>query len=205
MVVCAAHGEVEIVGLSAAPIPWPIGRTPPRGRPRFLIVYADLVEAVRRESSAAIQHWWGVSYHTVWAWRKALNVGPMTEGSTQLLREATAESLPRAREAARPLLTSPEHAGKIRAGLRASTTLRRPPAPGARTRKGIPQSEEARRKMREAHARGTGRKQGKRWTPGEDALVKALPLAEAAQQTGRTGKAVQERRKRLAGKRAEEE
>ena len=31
-VVCALRGEVEIVGLSAGPIPWPIGRVLPRGR-----------------------------------------------------------------------------------------------------------------------------------------------------------------------------
>jgi hypothetical protein len=58
---CALRGEVEVVGLSAGPIPWPIGRVPPRGRQRFLIVFADLAEAVRRESAEAVLHWWGVS------------------------------------------------------------------------------------------------------------------------------------------------
>ena len=33
LVVCALHGEVEVVGLSAGPIPWPIGR-PPRAAGR---------------------------------------------------------------------------------------------------------------------------------------------------------------------------
>jgi hypothetical protein len=51
---CAIRGEVEIVGLSDAPIPWPIGK---RGRAKSLIVYRDLFQAVRRESALAVMHW----------------------------------------------------------------------------------------------------------------------------------------------------
>jgi hypothetical protein len=45
-VVCALRGEVEIVGLSCGPIPWPVGRVPPRGRQRFLVLYDGLLQAV---------------------------------------------------------------------------------------------------------------------------------------------------------------
>src|SRR4051794_10265976 len=78
------HGEVEIVKLSDAPIPWPIGRRMPRGRQRFLVLYGALLEAVRRESVLAVAHHWGVTAQTVTAWRKALGVAEMNEG-TRLL------------------------------------------------------------------------------------------------------------------------
>jgi len=83
-VVCQARGEVEIVGLTDARIPWPIGK---RGRHKAIVLYKDLVKAVRRESSLAIQHWFGVGYTTVWQWRKALGVGFATEGTSGLLSE----------------------------------------------------------------------------------------------------------------------
>jgi hypothetical protein len=78
-VVCALRGEVEVVGLSDAPVRWPIGRKPPRGK-RFLIVCAGLVEAVKRESAQAVCFWWGVGRDTIWRWRKALGVArpPLT-------------------------------------------------------------------------------------------------------------------------------
>jgi hypothetical protein len=86
---------------------------PPRGRQRFLIVYAGLAEAVRRESAEAVMHCCGVSHQTVRTWRRALHVPRDNEGSTQLMREATAAHLPAAREAARPMLSSPERRQKI--------------------------------------------------------------------------------------------
>ena len=60
VVECARRGEVRIVGLSEAPIPWPIGQTLPRGNARTLVLYADLAEAVKRESAEAVMHFWGV-------------------------------------------------------------------------------------------------------------------------------------------------
>src|SRR5262249_25716201 len=53
VVTCARRGDVRIVGLSEAPIPWPIGQRLPRGRARALVLYGDLAEAVRRESAPA--------------------------------------------------------------------------------------------------------------------------------------------------------
>jgi hypothetical protein len=44
---CAVRGEVEVVGLREAPVPWPVGK---KGRAKSLIVFKDLARAVRRES-----------------------------------------------------------------------------------------------------------------------------------------------------------
>jgi hypothetical protein len=52
------RGEVTIVGLTDARIPWPIGL---KGKARAYIVYGALARAVRRESAQAVMHWWGVS------------------------------------------------------------------------------------------------------------------------------------------------
>ena len=61
IVFCEVRGEVEIVGLSDAPLPWPIGR---KGNgPRALVVFGALAKAVRREASLAVAHWWGVVRH----------------------------------------------------------------------------------------------------------------------------------------------
>jgi hypothetical protein len=48
---CAVRGEVEVVGLHEAPIPWPVGK---RGRAKALVVFRGLARAVRRESEVAV-------------------------------------------------------------------------------------------------------------------------------------------------------
>jgi len=61
IVSCEVRGEVRIVGLSDALIPWPIGQ---KGQgPRALVVFKDLAKAVRREANLAVAHWWGVVRH----------------------------------------------------------------------------------------------------------------------------------------------
>src|SRR5262245_49342603 len=60
VVTCTRRGDVRIVGLSEASIPWPIGQTLPRGRARALVLYGALAQAVRRKSAEAVAHWWGV-------------------------------------------------------------------------------------------------------------------------------------------------
>ena len=56
VVSCEVPGEVRIVGLSDAPIPWPMGR---KGNgPPALIVFGALAKAVRREANLAVAHWW---------------------------------------------------------------------------------------------------------------------------------------------------
>jgi hypothetical protein len=108
LVQCDIRGEVEVVGMSAGPIPWPIGRNLPRGRQRFLILTGDLIEAVKRESAAAVCHWWGVGEQTVWRWRKALGVGAITEGTSRLKADAIEPHKEALQAAARPSLSSPQ-------------------------------------------------------------------------------------------------
>src|ERR1700733_9278034 len=81
---CKMRGEMEIIDLSDAPIPWPIGN---RGRNRAMVLYGDLVEAVRREASGAVCYWWGVSQQTVRRWRLALGIEGQTEGSLRVRTE----------------------------------------------------------------------------------------------------------------------
>src|SRR4051812_35701010 len=86
VVTCAVRGDARIVGLSEAPIPWPIGKktTGKNKRQRFLILYGALADAVHQESASAVCHWWGVGMDTVWRWRKALGVAGNTEGTLKL-------------------------------------------------------------------------------------------------------------------------
>jgi hypothetical protein len=56
------RGTVLVLGLSDAPIPWPVIR---RGSGNMLALYGDLARAVRRESNQAVAHHWGVTGQTV--------------------------------------------------------------------------------------------------------------------------------------------
>jgi hypothetical protein len=79
------RGELRIVGVTDAPIPWPVG-VGPRGGAKSLVVFGDLVRAIRRESVYAMCHYWfGVNYQTVTKWRKALGVPQRNEGHSQAL------------------------------------------------------------------------------------------------------------------------
>jgi hypothetical protein len=69
---CEVRGEMVITAMTDAPIPWPVGKND-RGR-HSLIVYKDLVKAIRRESNQTICHWWGVCRGVVSKWRWALRV-----------------------------------------------------------------------------------------------------------------------------------
>lgn len=93
-------GLTEVGGWTHAPIPWPRRRK--SGRPS-LILCGDLIRAVQQESSAAVQHHWGVGPVTVWRWRQALGVGRVTPGTRERLRTETGvppEAAARGREAA---------------------------------------------------------------------------------------------------------
>src|SRR6266536_4422729 len=49
---CALHGDVILCGLTAARLPWPIGKKRQKGsRARSIVLYGALAEAVRRESA----------------------------------------------------------------------------------------------------------------------------------------------------------
>ncbi len=100
VVTCELRGEVKIVGLTAAHIPWPKCR--PGKRSRAIILCGALVEAVRRESAKAVAYWWGVGKFTVWKWRKALGVDRLTDGTSALFSRWAPETL-QIVEANRPL------------------------------------------------------------------------------------------------------
>ncbi|GGW23915.1 hypothetical protein GCM10011452_09080 [Gemmobacter lanyuensis] len=96
----AIDGLIEVGGWTDAPIPWPRRKKTGRHSP---ILCGDLIRAVQTESSAAVQHHWGVSMGTVWRWRQALGVGRITDGTRKLLANVTgppAEAAARGREAA---------------------------------------------------------------------------------------------------------
>ena len=98
---CARRGEVRIVGLSDAPIPWPTGQLLRGGRRPALILYGGLAEAVRRESAEAVMHSWGVKHATVWLWRKALGVPQYNPGTTRPKSELLTPHLDEVRPASR--------------------------------------------------------------------------------------------------------
>lgn len=118
-------GRVCVGGWSAGPIPWP--RRFKTGR-HSLILCGDLIRAVQTESELAVAYWWDVGIVTIWAWRKALGVGRMTEGTRALYREVmpaklSPEAAARGREAAR----QPEAIAKMAASQR--RRLHRSPPP----------------------------------------------------------------------------
>jgi DNA-binding Xre family transcriptional regulator len=88
---CELRGRVVVVkAWSDGIIPWPCVR--PGSRPSFILC-GDLVRAVERESSLAIQHWWGVSDVTVNKWRRALEVKRVNEGTERLHCDYKPETL----------------------------------------------------------------------------------------------------------------
>lgn len=79
---CALRGrELTVVDWSDGPVPWPRARI---GANLSLILYGDLVKAVRVESMAAIAWAWGVSTASVMRWRHALKVPEHNEGTRAL-------------------------------------------------------------------------------------------------------------------------
>jgi hypothetical protein len=117
---CAVRGKVTITGVSKGRIPWPLCRP----RTGFaLVVCGDLEKAVRRESGAAVAHWWGVGWTTVRRWRHALGVGRYNAGTVEL-RKAGYNDAKRSKKISasktgkpRPPLTT-EWKEKIRASMK---------------------------------------------------------------------------------------
>jgi len=135
--------------------------------PRALILCGDLVRAVRCESVVAVCHWWRVHRNTVSRWRRLLGVEQRTEGTARLQRLAIA-----ARMADGP----PEN-----------TTA------GCRT----PCERERRRQQFAARPVKPDEYRFPRWQPAEDALLGAVPEAEAVRRLGRSLHAVRHRKRRL--------
>ncbi len=69
---CALRGPLVVVGFTAAPIPWPLGRLGEWHVCRYLIVCGDLLRALEHESRRVIAREWGVRVLRVARWRRAL-------------------------------------------------------------------------------------------------------------------------------------
>lgn len=145
--------DVIVVGYSDGRIPWPLGRR--RGKAsKTLVVFGDLVRALKIESNQAVCHWWGVTPQTVTAWRKSLGVGPTTKGTTRLRSEWTEDErivkgLKRAQRKAR----APVRRAKIAAAKTGVPRPRHVIEAMRKGRKGKPHSAETRRKMSLARRR----------------------------------------------------
>ena len=129
---CAVRGEVTIVGTTAGRIPWPVGKTL---RAKSLVIYGALEKAIRKESSVAICHWWGVTAQTVTKWRKALGVEPYNEGSRRLISR---------------IAKQPEHMAARLEGL-ANVNRAVTNAKISATKMGVPRSEATKAKLRAAN------------------------------------------------------
>lgn len=193
----ARRGSVKIVGITDAPIPWPIGMK--RGG-KSPVLYGALIRAVQRESNQAVAHWWGVSGQTVTAWKKALGVPVTTEGTSKLrsahfhepwAREAQKKAWAKARDARRREKIAAAKRGKPRPA-HVIEAMRQ-------ANLGKQHSAETRRKMSEAHKRRRSwpPAAGRPWKAEEDELVRTLRIADVATRTGRTESAVKNRRVKL--------
>lgn len=192
------RGDVRIVTLSDARIPWPRGRrVGSQDTNRGLVVYGALLKALRLESNQAVAYWWGVTGQTVTAWRNALGIKRPTPGEIELRRAhfdepwghaARKKALAKARDPVRRAKIATARRGKPRPAHVREALLK--------ANLGKKQTEETRRKRSEAFRRLGIRppKAGRPWTAREDALLRKLPAKEVAQRTGRTLKAVYFRR-----------
>lgn len=150
----ARRGEVQIVGLSDARIPWPIGK---QGRAKALVLNGALVRAVRRESHQAICHWFGVGASTVWIWRKTLGVR-QTEGTHRLrVQFGKSDAFKQVRAAAHEQSRDPKLDQARRTKIAVARKGKpRPASVVAKMRSrmlGTSASAETRRRMSEAHKR----------------------------------------------------
>lgn len=190
----AARGNVRVVGLSDARIPWPhtTYKTP--------VLFGGLIRAVRKESRPAVAHWFGVSLWRVQQWRTALGVEQNNAGTLRLRREHGKQPwFKRAQQLAWAKARDPVRREKIAAAKRGKS---RPSGVMEALRKanlGRKLSADHRRKMSEAHKRRGTRppKAGRAWTDWEDKLCRTLPIREVMKRTGRTQSAVASRRRTL--------
>jgi hypothetical protein len=197
-VTCEVRGEVIITGLTDARIPWPIAKRPGE-RARSWVVYAGLADAVRTESATAICYWWGITPQTVTKWRKAMGVGPMTDGTARLRSQSAAESplVAKAREAARATDNDPARVEKIR---RSKLGKPRP----AKVIQAMRDANLGRERTAETRAKMSAAKTGKPraprrdWTPEELALLGQLSDAEVAKRTGRSEASVWSMRRKVS-------
>jgi hypothetical protein len=192
---CLARGEVTIVGLTDAPVPWPIGKTV---RARSLVLYRDLARAVRREANRDVARLFGVTPQTVTKWRKALGVSANNRGTRRRRVEAGKRNR-RALAAMHAKSRDPVRRAKVAAAKSGKPRPRSVIDALRRANLGRKLSVEQRAKMSAAHKqRGTRPpKAGRPWKPSEDRLLYRLPPSAVASKTRRTLTAVYMRRAAL--------
>jgi hypothetical protein len=150
---CAVRGELKIVGVTDAPIPWPLG-VGARGGAKSLVVRGDLVSAIRRESVSAICYWFGAHEVTVWKWRKALGVPERNYGTCKLwVANAAAGSFWPGVQAGMAKAADPVRRAKIAAAHRGKRHSRHAVEKTRRANIGRKKSTAARRKMADAWTR----------------------------------------------------
>jgi len=188
------RGDVTIVGLTDARIPWPIGKGT---RAKTLVVYDALAAAVRNESNCAVCHWWGVTPQTVTKWRKALGVSAVTPGTSALrASQMTPEQKSKMQAALAP---KQRDSGRIEKIRRAKTGTPRPRHVIETLRQanlGTHWCEETRQRHL-ARRKRRYPKDYEPWTPQEDEWVQTLSVRKAVERTGRTRTCVERRRKSL--------
>jgi hypothetical protein len=116
---CEIRGLQRVKTFTDALIPQPIKT----GQGCAIIVYGDLVAALRVESEVAIAYWWGVSTQAVRRWRRALRIGRVTQGTRSLLVENGRDDIGALAHAGARASLAPEsrqrrdqhHAGTMRA------------------------------------------------------------------------------------------
>jgi len=201
-VTCKVRGELRIVGVTDARIPWPLGHSG-RGA-RSLVVYGDLARAIRRESVSAICHWFGVHDLTVWKWRKALGV-PERNYGTRKLWEANmaAGSYLNGVKAGTAKARDPVRRATIAAALRGKRRPRHVVEAVRRTHLGRKRSSKTRQRMVEAwKRRGKPKPAGGPWRPWRmisfaryrPAKLSAGPIARLALSDGDDGCSISRRR-----------
>jgi len=145
--------DVIVTGYTDARIPWPVGRR--KGATAFgPIVFGDMARAVRTASNQAVCHWFGVTPWTASKWRRRLGIKWTNPGTRRLRSDYFAEPwAERARQKAVAKNGDPERRRKL------SEAFKGKPRPAhvieamRKGRTGKPHSEEARARMRAAHAR----------------------------------------------------
>jgi hypothetical protein len=136
-----------------------------------LLVTDELVRAIRSESAAALQHWFGVGESAVGAWRKAFGVSRFgTEGSKRLHQRTVAKIV--AKTKGKPL------AAEVRSKMKKAAAER----------------EDLTGLLERARAK---RWAGREWTREQIAALGTMPDDELAEKVGRTEGAVRRRRTNL--------
>ncbi len=182
---CEWRGDVEIVGITDAKIPWPIGK---KGSHKSLVIFDDLADALRRESNQAVCYWWGITLQTAKKWRKTLGIPRVTEGTRRLFSingyaEPVIEALKRGQAKAR----DPERLRKLSESRKGKPSPPHVVEAMRAANLGRKFSAEHRAKISERNKRMgiiPPKAVGRLWTAEEDEAVRTLSVKEAAEKTG---------------------